>query len=227
MNTLIYLTVILSFVTGGIFPGIHSAQTLPEGFSYVREINPNIKVELRYAGYHNFTGKPVDGYYSATAAILRTGAATALSDVQDELMKRGLGLLIYDAYRPKRADAAFVAWSLTDDVRAKDEFYPNHNKAELFKFGYIAANTRHTRGAAVDLTIVSLSDGVPLDMGSVFDMFDDVSHFGAAGITAKQHVNRNTLRRIMVKHGFTPYNSEWWHFNYAADVGELCDFDVR
>jgi D-alanyl-D-alanine dipeptidase len=199
---------------------------LPDGFVYVRDLNPNIRVDLRYAGTHNFTGSVVDGYYSTDAAILKKNAARSLSRVQKYLEKKGYGLLIYDAYRPEKSVACFVAWSQNDDTSAKEEFYPSYKKSQLFKLGYIARRSNHSRGIAVDLTLVDIKSGLPLDMGGPFDFFGDISHMDATGLTDEQEKNRGILRNAMERYEFSPYSKEWWHFSFG-NSSDSYDFDVR
>ena len=202
-------------------------QSLPAGFTHVTDLAPGIRVELRYATSRNFTGAPVPGYESKTAAILRTSAAKALAKVQSDLKKKGLGLLVYDAYRPVRAVAAFVKWSQNSDQSTKARYYPNVDKKRLFSLGYIARRSSHSLGSTVDLTIVG-ENGRPLDMGGEFDLFDRRSHYRTDGLTAAQTRNRATLRDAMLARGFTPYSSEWWHFTYSpAMTGERQNFPVR
>ncbi|MDR3277625.1 MAG: hypothetical protein LBT12_02535 [Oscillospiraceae bacterium] len=202
---------------------------LPEGFTYVRDVNPGIRADLRYAGADNFTGAPADGYLSAQAAILTTRAATALSAAQTALERDGLGLLIYDAYRPQKASDYFLAWSRTDDERMRAQYFPDLMKSELHELGYIARRSGHSRGSTVDLTLVSLDTGVPLDMGGGFDLFDGRSWHGSEKITAVQSENREKLKAVMEKYGFTAYDREWWHYTYGGEPfpDTYFDFDVK
>ena len=202
-------------------------QQLPTGFSYVTDLAPTIRVELRYATAHNFTGAVVPGYESTTAAILRTPAAKALAKAQATLADQGLTLLIYDAYRPTQAVAAFVKWSQNSDQSTKAEFYPKVAKKDLFRQGYIATRSQHSLGSTVDLTIVG-TNGEPLDMGGPFDLFDPRSHYRASGLTAEQTRNRTLLRQTMQANGFAAYDTEWWHFTHSGSVtGTGQNFPVR
>lgn len=208
-------------------PSVEAA-ALPEGFSYISEVAPDVVIDARYATSNNFTGAVVEGYSDPDVAILRTEAAEALAAVQGELVGQGLGLLVWDAFRPTRAVDDFVAWSATPDDTTKGDYYPDHEKPELFELGYIALESRHTLGGTVDLTIIEADTGEPLDMGGPFDFFGELSHFDAAGITAEQQANRALLRTVMQAHGFEPYPLEWWHFTYPlpADT-KPADFAVR
>lgn len=201
---------------------------LPDGFAYLNTVDPTIEIELRYATTNNFTGTVVDGYESANAPILRDDAAEALSEVQSALAAEGLGLLVYDAFRPTRSVAAFVAWSQTDDDRTQAEYYPTFEKPELFELGYIAEQSGHSLGGTVDLTLVDLDTGTPLDMGGAFDLFDTRSHYAYDGVSDAQFANRTLLREAMISAGFAPYAQEWWHFSYPVPEGaERLDFALE
>lgn len=201
---------------------------LPEGFSSLDEAVPGVMIDARYATRNNFTGAVVEGYSDPSVAILRTEAAEALAEVQQDLVERGLGLLVWDAFRPTRAVDDFVAWSATPDDHTRAEYYPDHEKAELFELGYIARESRHTLGGTVDLTIIDADSGEQLDMGGPFDFFGERSHFDAPGITPEQQANRVLLRSVMETHGFEPYPLEWWHFTYPLpEETQPADFPVR
>lgn len=191
-----------------------AGEPLPTGFSDIRVLDPTIAVELRYATSNNFTGQVVDGYESTTRGVLRTEAAEALAAVQRDLATQGLGLLVWDAYRPTRAVDFFVDWSMTADESTKADYYPDFTKPQLFELGYIAKASRHSLGGTADLTLVRLDTGEPHDMGGSFDFFGERSNVGAAGLTAAQEANRSLLREAMLRRGFEPYAQEWWHFTY-------------
>ena len=132
-----------------------SAAALPESFVYLRDIDPTILQDMRYAGSNNFTGAPVTCYEAAECVLVRP-AAEALAAVQAGLRANGLTLKVYDCYRPARAVAAFVEWAKApDDPTAKTTYYPNLPKAALFP-EYIATRSGHSRGATVDLTLVPM-----------------------------------------------------------------------
>ena len=187
--------------------------SLPEGFVYIDEIIPGIRLDLRYCTTHNFVGEQIDGY-SQPRGILTRAAAEALSQVQDALKTTGLELNIFDAYRPQQAVEHFKRWiGDASDLRMKAEFYPKIDKPDLLEQGYIARRSSHTRGSTVDLTIVPGKPGASaLDMGSHFDYFGPESWADYAGLSVQQQANRLTLRRLMVQFGFAPFSMEWWHF---------------
>ena len=191
---------------------------LPEGFVYIDEIIPGIRLDLRYCTADNFVGEQIDGY-SQPRGILTLAAAEALSRVQDALKTTGLELNIFDAYRPQQAVEHFKRWiGNASELRMKAEFYPKIDKPDLLKQGYIARRSSHTRGSTVDLTIVSGKPGAAaLDMGSHFDYFGPESWVDYTGLSAQQQANRLMLRRLMVQSGFVPFSMEWWHFTLEEE----------
>jgi len=155
VRTLAVLFVAFSAILFGNSVGRTQEKTLPDGFIYVDTVIPDIKVELRYGTIHNFVGVRIDGYI-APKCIFTKQAAQALKKVQAEMKPFGLGLKIYDAYRPQQA-VHFLSWAAEgSDVRMKDEFYPGLDKKELFRKGYLARRFGHSRGSTVDLTLVPL-----------------------------------------------------------------------
>jgi D-alanyl-D-alanine dipeptidase len=191
------------------------AGSLPESFVYVEEAIPHVKIDLRYCTDNNFLGRKVDGYVRPKC-VLTKQAAEALKKVQTELNRFGLGLKIYDAYRPQQGVDDFVRWGKDlNDTKMKKDFYPNARKEDLFKEGYIAERSGHSRGSTVDLTIISIDEesfGNDLDMGSCFDFFGPESWPESPAMSANQRANRLLLRALMEKHGFESYSKEWWHF---------------
>ncbi|MBI2707395.1 MAG: M15 family metallopeptidase [Proteobacteria bacterium] len=214
----------------------YNSQPLPEGFVYLRDIDPTILEEVRYAVSHNFMGRPMPGYL-APVIILTEAAALALKALQAEIRPFGLSLKVYDAYRPQDAVDSFTTWAndLNDQV-TKNEFYPGINKKDVFDLGYIGKRSGHTRGSTVDLTLVPLpvppqpiwKSGDPvldgrlprgqrfadnsIDMGSGFDCLDEIAHTHNPHIPVEARANRLLLLNLMTKHGFNPYDKEWWHF---------------
>ena len=194
-----------------------NSQTLPQGFSYVSEIDTTIKKELRYSTSNNFIGQPIDGYIK-DILIISTPAAKALKKIQTKLMLSGLSLKIFDAYRPQQAVDHFVRWAeAVNDTLMKQYYYPDVKKLDLFRRGFIASKSGHTRGSTVDLSIVDVKTNKELDMGSSYDFFGEASHPFFKNITPNQKKNRMLLRNIMIKNGFTPYDNEWWHFTLKEE----------
>ncbi|MAD96013.1 MAG: peptidase M15 [Flavobacteriaceae bacterium] len=188
------------------------AQEKPKEFVYLYDVDPSIKMELRYITSNNFIGRPIDGYLRSVIIVTKP-TAIALKKVQKELKEKGFSLKIFDAYRPQQAVDHFVRWAkVLKDTIKKSEFYPDVPKSQLFNLGYIASKSGHSRGSTVDLTMADLKTGKELDMGSPFDFFGTESHPFYKGIDKNQIKNRMMLRNAMLKHGFKPYENEWWHF---------------
>ena len=182
------------------------------GFVILSEAVPDVILEIRYYSTYNFIGERVTGY-EEPVAMLTKKAARALKAVSDELIAKGYRLKIYDAYRPQSAVNHFVEWAKDlDDTKMKEYFYPNLDKSVLFKQGYIARRSGHSRGSTVDLTLFDMNTQKDLDMGGTFDFFGRVSHPDYKKITKQQYNNRMILRNAMIKHGFRPISTEWWHF---------------
>jgi D-alanyl-D-alanine dipeptidase len=213
---------------------------LPTGFAYLRDIDASIVQDMRYASTDNFVGHPLPGY-GAGECVLRRDVATALSKVQAGLVKSNLSLKVYDCYRPTRAVAAMARWA-NDGARETPtkRFFPTLEKRTLFASGYIAAQSAHSTGTAIDLTIVRLPAATPapydlatrygfctapaaerapdtgIDMGTGFDCFDLKSHTSSSAILPDQKRGRGQLLAAMRAHGFHNYFREWWHFTYGG-----------
>ena len=182
------------------------------GFVVLADFVPHIIQEIRYHSTYNFIGERIDGYEEPTA-LLTVEAARALKAVSNELFVQGFRLKVFDAYRPVSAVRQFILWGIEDtDIRMKPYFYPDLEKQELFKKGYIAKQSSHSRGSAIDLTLLDMKTGREVDMGSPFDLFSEVSHPDYRGVTEEQFENRMVLRRAMARNGFLPLDCEWWHF---------------
>jgi len=200
---------------------------LPEGFLYLDEALSGVFWDAKYAGPDNFTGAPVDGYESNRVACSEEMIG-ALRKARDLAAEKGWKLLIWDAARPQRAVDRFVEWSNEpEDGSTRAAHYPRLKKAELFAEGYIARRSGHSRGAAVDLTLLTQA-GEALDMGGAFDLMDEKSHHGAKGLTRAQRENREKLRSLMETCGFKAYEREWWHYSLADEPfpGEYFDFVI-
>ena len=178
----------------------------------VRSVDSTIQVDLRYATPNNFTGAPLPGY-EAPRALLRREVAAALGRVQARLRTSGLGLRIFDAYRPVRATLAMVAWA------------ERTGREVLLESGYIARRSRHNLGVAVDLTLVDLVTGTEVPMGTGFDSFTAAAH--TANATGRVQRYRQILVRTMEEEGFTNYDQEWWHFSYPLDGAVPFDRLIR
>ena len=189
----------------------------PSGFVLLADYVPQIVQEIRYYSTYNFIGDRIDGYEEPVALCTRE-CARALKRVAAELFVQGYRLKIFDAYRPKTAVKHFVLWGIEEtDQRMKEYFYPDIDKTDTFALGYIAARSAHSRGSTVDLTLLDMATGHEVDMGSPFDLFDEVSHPSYRGITDDQYEMRMLLQSAMVRAGFEPYECEWWHFTLADE----------
>lgn len=200
-------------------------------FVNITDVVPDVILEIRYYGTYNFVGSRIDGYEEPTA-LLTKQAAKALKAVSDDVMKQGYRLKIYDAYRPQKGVDHFVRWaSNLNATEMKDYFYPDLDKKVLFEQEYIYERSGHTRGSTIDLTLFDMKTEKELDMGGTFDWFGPESHPDFCGnpetgeytgdnskspkgrsITAQQFANRMILRNAMLRHGFKPLDTEWWHF---------------
>ncbi|MCH2324789.1 MAG: M15 family metallopeptidase [Pseudomonadales bacterium] len=175
------------------------------------EVQP-IQTDVRYFSADNFVGEVITGY-NAEKILMTLEAALALAAIQIELGERGLGLKVFDAYRPQQAVDDFARWAEDiNDTSTKAEYYPNIAKQDLFSLGYIAAQSGHSRGSTVDLTLVELITGDELDMGAPWDLFDPISWPTSLEVSLPQKTNREILREIMLRYGFNPLREEWWHF---------------
>lgn len=236
-NLLAAASVICGLMSASCSTGSKALSARSDGSEYfvnITDVVPDVILEIRYHSTYNFVGTRVDGYEQPTA-LLTWQAADSLKVVNDELRKMGYGLKIYDAYRPQKAVDHFVRWAADlADTSMKRSFYPEVDKSVLFEQEYIMEKSGHTRGSTVDLTLFYLSDGKDVDMGATFDWFGTESHpdfcgnpdtgeylggKSAAGrsISAEQFANRMILRRAMLRHGFKPLDSEWWHFTLREE----------
>ena len=189
----------------------------PSGFVLLADFVPHIIQEIRYYTTFNFIGERIDGY-EEPCALFTKEAARALKSVANELIVQGYRLKVFDAYRPACAVKHFVLWGIEDqDIRMKPYFYPDLEKQSRFSDGYIAKKSSHSRGSAIDLTLFDMKTGRELDMGGPFDLFSVVSHPDYRGITDEQYDNRMILQKAMIRGGFEPYESEWWHFRLSDE----------
>ena len=202
-------------------------------FVAITDVVPDAILEIRYYGTYNFVGTRIDGYLAPTALLTRR-AADSLKAVSDDVIRQGYRLKIYDAYRPQMGVDHFVRWAAdVADTTMRRYFYPDVDKSRLFELEYIMAKSGHTRGSTVDLTLFDMTTEKEVDMGGTFDWFGPESHPDFCGnpetgqytgdnsksptnpkrsITPEQFANRMILRQAMLRHGFKPLDSEWWHF---------------
>jgi zinc D-Ala-D-Ala dipeptidase len=220
---------------------------MPKDFVYLRDVDPTIQQDMRYAAAGNFTGHKVPGYDAPECVLVRQ-AAEALKAVEADLKGQGLGLKVYDCYRPAQAVADFVDWAKAPgDPNSKAVHYPALSKTALFPEGYIATSSGHSRGATMDLTLVPLDApsvapdehkfgactappaereaDTSLDMGTGFDCFDVKANTDASGLTAEQRANRRKLVDAMSRRGFKNYDKEWWHYTLDGQPYPTTIFD--
>lgn len=215
--------------------------SLPSDFVYLKDIDPSIVQDIRYAGDHNFLGRPVQGYQHAEC-VLTKAAAVALQRIQQQLKKSSLSLKVYDCYRPQRAVDDFVAWSkVPSEQQMKAEFFPRVDKTDFFKLGYVDKQSGHSRGSTVDLTIVPIPypkeesyhkgqvlvscfapygqrfRDASIDMGTGYDCMDVLSHPSNTDVSKVARKNRQFLRYLMLVNGFRPLATEWWHFTLQKE----------
>lgn len=218
-----------------------------EGFVYLDTIDSTIRQYSRYASSENFVGAPIDGY-QCPRIVMTKEVARALQEAQKRFNALGYDIVVYDAYRPQRAINHFIRWSEDpQDQSMKDIYYPRIAKENAFDLGFIARRSAHSRGSAVDLSIIRcdfplyspaphkriLQDGLEiiylddgtLDMGSSFDLFDEASSTQTALITPEQQQNRYFLKEIMENCGFENYRKEWWHFSLKNEPFPTTYFD--
>ncbi|WP_146686410.1 M15 family metallopeptidase [Bradyrhizobium canariense] len=234
--------------------GSAAAQPLPGDFVYLRDIDPSVIQDIRYAGSNNFVGRPLDGY-GAAECVVKRAVGLALKNIQQELARQKLSLKMLDCYRPARAVADMVAWSRNGTETAAERRYnPAFSKKDLFRLGYIATHSQHSTGAAVDLTLVDLradnsgrfdptkdpgkayadctapaelrGPEASIDMGTGYDCSDLKAHTAAVSITPAQRRWRNLLVAAMGRQGFVNYSKEWWHFSLPGAGRAAYDFPI-
>jgi len=242
------IVVIAAAVVTWVLPAI--AQGPPGGFVFLRDIDPSIIQDIRYATSNNFMGRPIAGY-GAGECVVKREVGLRLKAVQQELARRNLSLKMFDCYRPARAVADMVAWSENRrETAAERRYTPAVSKADLFRLGYIATHSGHSTGAALDLTLVDLTadnsgkfdpahnyadctapaaarapEG-SVDMGTGYDCSDAKGHTAASSITPEQRRWRNMLLAAMTRQGFVNYSKEWWHFSLPRAGGQAYDFPI-
>jgi zinc D-Ala-D-Ala dipeptidase len=229
---------------------VAAAQSLPGGFVFLRDIDPSIIQDIRYAGSNNFVGRPLRGYEAAECVVKRD-VGLALKSIQQALAPQKLSLKMLDCYRPVRAVHDMVVWAQNGrETPAERRYNPDFSKKDLFRLGYIAEHSGHSTGAALDLTLVDLkadnsaqfdpntayadctadasarAPEASVDMGTGYDCSDVKAHASAKSVTSVQHRWRNMLVAAMAKQGFVNYSKEWWHFSLPGAGGPAYDFPI-
>jgi len=250
MKKLILILVLLYSSVVTCYGGNESS-SLPSGFVDLSQIDPSIKINLRYHVDENFVGEAVQGC-SCNQAIVTDEAAEALRNVQEDLVMYGYSLVVYNAYYPKKTYKQLANWQQTDLMGdKKDDYYPNITKAGIMKAGYIKAKSAHSRGSTVDVTIISLKnklrynhkkakrsykdqhdiiylDDGTVDMGTSYDFLDPLSAYSSDSVPARAKESRKMLREVMQNHGFIPNEKFWWQFTLVREPyrDSKFDFDV-
>ncbi len=224
---------------------------IPDYFQDVKKEIPTIEIDIRYSTKFNFLGKPVKGYQSNTC-YLHKKLVEKLKLVQSELKTKKLSLKIYDCYRPQKAVDQFYRWAVnSENITMKKSFFPNINKSDLFKKKYLAKKSKHSRGLAVDLTLVKIKDSPSiifldspqknctrtsqwpqgentLEMGTTYDCLDIASNTHSTRVSQTARANRLILKKYMEKYGFKNYSKEWWHYSLPGVVMKTYhNFDIQ
>lgn len=240
----------IAILLGSLGMSAAVAQPLPADFVYLRDVDPTIVQDMRYATANNFVGRVLSGYEAGECIVTR-GVGAALKRAQQDLKPRGLSLKMYDCYRPQRAVDDMYAWAQDGrEIPAQRRYNPKMRKADLFRLGYIAKHSGHSTGKAVDLTLVQLPEpkAAPfdpkagyadctgsqnlrapdssVDMGTGYDCSDEKAHTGSKAITAQQRKWRETLVGAMAKQGFVNLHLEWWHFSLPGSGNTVFDFPI-
>ncbi|MBV9559257.1 MAG: M15 family metallopeptidase [Bradyrhizobium sp.] len=227
------------------------AQALPADFVYLRDVDPTIVQDIRYATSNNFVGRRLAGYDAAECVVKRE-VAVKLKAIQEALARRNLSLKMFDCYRPARAVSDMVAWSRDGkETPAQHRYNPTFAKEDLFRLGFIAPHSGHSTGTALDLTLVDLAadnsstidpdktyadctapapkrapEG-SIDMGTGYDCSDLRAYTAAGSITPEQRYWRSELVKAMAQQGFVNYGKEWWHFSLPGAGRRAYDFPIR
>lgn len=211
-----------------IFPAWgDTVSTYKNGFDKIYNVIDDAVFDLRYYSPYNFTGHKIRGY-NAPVAYMTKEALQALAIAAADLRSQGYRILVWDSYRPQKAVDHFVEWINDPDDDGNKSFYPTLKKSDLIAGDYIMPKSGHTRGSTIDLTIIK-QDGSFVDMGGTFDLFSEISHPDYKKLTKKQKKNRKILRDAMLKAGFKPLDSEWWHFTLKNEPypDTYFNFDVE
>lgn len=196
---------------------------MPKGFVRLEDVSPGILKDLKYSTSNNIVGRPLRGYEANASIWLTEQAAKSLDQIQVYLQSyrfvpprkgQSLSLLVYDAYRPQMASDDFFKWAHDSDMSTKGDYYPNIEKSDFFKLGYIAQRSSHSRGSTCDVTLVDTRDRVnrSLDMGTEFDFMDRLSWPTCEDVSEEIYENRQCLQKLMTSFGWQGIEQEWWHF---------------
>jgi zinc D-Ala-D-Ala dipeptidase len=175
----------------------------------IQQLIPSIMLDLRYNTANNFTKTTL--YKKANTTYLLIAPASALVNIQNALLQKGLGIKIFDAYRPYATTK--LMWDLIHD----DRYVANPKNG-----------SNHNRGLAIDLTIVNLKTLQELDMGTGFDNFTDTAHHSFSNLSQSILNNRKLLKSIMEQNGFKSFDTEWWHYSWPNNLHyEVIDLSFK
>ncbi len=192
-------------------------ERMPDGFVYLDAAAPLVRIDLRYAGEDNFVGRPLAGY-RGKRGILRREAAAALRKASEDMDRMGYQLVVYDAYRPHTAMIDINLWGKDmNDQKMKSRYYPGISKHRIFSDLYLRDFSEHSRGVAVDISLIDKKTNREVDMGGHFDLLAPSSATNYKGITPHQQNNRQLLKQVMERHGFVNYSPEWWHYRLSPE----------
>jgi D-alanyl-D-alanine dipeptidase len=237
----LWLTIFLTILINLLFATeLNFTTTRPNDFINIKSILPQVQLDLRYYSNHNFIGKRITGYNEHVCLVTKK-AAEALIAPEQKLLSMGLTFKVYDCYRPQMAVNEFYTWSQEPtNFKMQQEFYASVPKNKLFKEGYIALSSGHSRGSTLDLTIVPVNSSIPqynsstqlsncvndvnkrfpdnsLDFGTGYDCFDKKSWISYKNLTPQQLANRLLFLDLMQEAGFKPFPTEWWHFTLIKE----------
>ena len=227
-----------------------ASSELINGFVYLNDEDPSILVNLKYHGEENFMGAPLLGC-RGSRAVITSEAASALKNVQEDLISHGYSLVVYDAYRPLKTLPAFKSWLQVKDTLLKEIYYPNFTKEEINEDGYLQEKRHHVRGSTVDVSIISIKDKLAnscteqkrnykgakcikylndntVEMGTSYDTFDPLSAYSNSLVPDEAAFNRRLLKNKMQNHGFIQSEKFWWQFTLMREpyIDSVFDFDI-
>jgi D-alanyl-D-alanine dipeptidase len=218
---------------------------IPESFVYLKNIAPEIQQSVRYAEEENFTGRILAGYLKSEI-ILTKEAGLAIKKANEDFLREGFEIVVYDGYRPRKASEDMIKWAKEENEEKKFFYFPELSKDEIFKRGFVAKKSTHSRGSTIDVSIIkkgqkickvksvkrgkfTFLDDCTEDMGMHWDFFGTESWANSPLMSQEFNKKREFLRKIMEKNGFKGINGEWWHFTLKNEPfkDEYFNFDIK
>lgn len=175
----------------------------------IKDLDGTFQIYPSYATQHNFTGAVLPGY-EGRRILLHREVAVPLAQAQEDLRAAGMGLRVFDGYRPVRATQAMIEWAEAN------------GRVDLLDDGYIGRRSRHNLGVAVDLTLIDYETGRELEMGTPYDTFTEDAH--TMNATGEALERRLLLKEVLEAVGFRNYDKEWWHYSYPVE--DAVAFDI-